>query len=161
MNPLLRLVRLSKQPSTTSTIGDLVIRGHSERLVTLEDQDREPPQSPDAYPGESEEGYVLRLDRWVRSWKVPRETAIPRGVYPITWERSHRLRRHTIRLHDVPGFDGVLVHPGNTPADTEGCILVGMKQAGPGIMRSRDAVALLEGIVRPILQRGPDLIEVV
>ena len=29
------------------------------------------------------------------------------------------------RLLNVPGYDGVLIHPGNSASDTEGCIIPG------------------------------------
>ena len=29
------------------------------------------------------------------------------------------------RLLNVPGYDGVLIHPGNSALDTEGCIIPG------------------------------------
>lgn len=71
----------------------------------------------------------------IKAKKVKGKTAIPTGVYHIdmdtvsprfkarSWARIYGGR--VPRLQGVKGFDGVLIHPGNTADDTEGCILVG------------------------------------
>jgi hypothetical protein len=75
--------------------------------------------------------------------KVFGATAIPFGRYLITIERSPRfseLAGHDVftpRLHNVPGYAGVLIHPGNTDKDTEGCILVGRSRGQDSIEESR------------------------
>lgn len=59
------------------------------------------------------------------SKKVKHQTAIPAGHYRVTLETSPRFGKLLPRLHDVPGFEGILLHSGNTAADSSGCILLG------------------------------------
>jgi hypothetical protein len=57
--------------------------------------------------------------------KVWGETAIPFGTYKITWAMSPTYKKLMPLLWGVKGFSGVLIHIGNKPEDTLGCILVG------------------------------------
>lgn len=67
--------------------------------------------------------------------KIKGKTAIPYGMYEITtsvvsprfkdrvWAKPYGGK--IPRLINVPSFDGVLMHPGSSAADTSGCLLVG------------------------------------
>jgi len=57
--------------------------------------------------------------------KVFAQTAIPRGCYKVIMSFSPHFQKELPEVLDVKGFSGVRIHGGNTPADTEGCILVG------------------------------------
>jgi len=65
------------------------------------------------------------LEDTVRDTKIYGKTAIPCGEYEVVINYSPRYKRKLPRLKDVPNFKGILIHPGNSAKDTDGCILVG------------------------------------
>ncbi len=75
---------------------------------------------------------------------------IPAGTYTVTVEPTHNPRLwspmpdHGLpRLQNVPGRTGILIHAGNSTADTEGCILVGFQLTGGALAQSRAALLAL------------------
>lgn len=114
-------IRLMREPSIEgTTFGVLFVNGHFE-CHGLEDEIREIAGKP------------------VDAWKVPHQTAIPAGRYEVRITPSARFQRLLPELVNVPGFSGVRLHPGNTTADTEGCILLGKDRQGGRILQSRVA----------------------
>jgi hypothetical protein len=91
--------------------------------------------------------------------KIYGETAIPRGTYKVIVDWSQRFKRHLPRLLSVPQFIGILIHPGNTAADTHGCILVGRYRVGDGcISQSVLAFKTLFNKIQAAIDRGEEVI---
>lgn len=94
--------------------------------------------------------------------KVYGKTAIPAGRYRVTVTLSNRFKRMMPLLCGVPGFEGVRIHPGNTAADTDGCILVGTVSDARTIINSRAAFdALFPRIVEGAASEAGCWIEVI
>lgn len=87
--------------------------------------------------------FTNTLEDIVRPEKVKGETAIPAGTYRVELSFSPRFQKLLPILCDVPNFEGVRIHAGNTDKDTEGCILVGHWNGGEFISNSRAALTLL------------------
>lgn len=125
----LRLTRKYKGPNYT--IGSLYI-DNKYFCDTLEDVDRGL-------------DYKMTLSE-IKSKKIQDQTAIPTGVFKVSLhEISLRFKNRPWaikydgkipRLIDVPGFDGALIHPGNTSSDTSGCILVGQNKIKGKVVNS-------------------------
>jgi len=123
-----------------ATIGKLYIDGVF-ACHTLEDEVRELPGAP------------------VGDWKIKGATAIPAGRYRVTLEHSGRFGPDTLTIHDVPGFQYIRMHAGNTAADTEGCPLLGMQATATALVHgtSRPAVALVKSQVHAALDAGDEV----
>lgn len=100
------------------------------------------------------------LEDVVRATKVPGETAIPAGRYKVEITYSNRFERPMPQIMDVPGFTGVRIHPGNTAADTEGCILVGVTRGTNSLGQSRMAFEPLFYSLRAACVVGPVWLEI-
>lgn len=95
----------------------------------------------------------------IKKLKVYAETAIPSGTYQITLNTispKYSKRKYykdlcggkVPRLLGVKGYDGVLIHIGNTNKDTAGCILVGENKVKGRVINSTKAFEKLYKILK-------------
>lgn len=137
----LELKRIAKRD--TYTIGRLSIDG--QRFCdTLEDTDR---------------GLDQKMSLAVlKARKRKGITAIPTGRYKVTLGvKSPKYSKrpaynfcegYVPRLINVPAYEGVLIHIGNYPQDTEGCILVGRNTKVGAVLKSTETFKQLYAILK-------------
>lgn len=122
-------LRVNRDPSVDgTTLGRLFVDGQFECWV-LEDQIRD-------------------------GRKVPGQTAIPAGTYNVIISYSERFQRRLPLLLNVPGFEGIRIHCGNTKADTAGCLLVGQSKEMTSLQHSQLALEALQPKIAGSLARG-------
>lgn len=86
--------------------------------------------------------------------KIFGETAIPSGKYEIVITYSQRFKIDLPLLLNVPNFEGIRIHPGNTDADTHGCILVGKNKIKGKVVESQVTFKALFAKIRKALDNG-------
>ena len=136
------LIRKYKKP--TYTVGNLYINGKW-IANTLEDVDRNLNSS-------------MSVEQ-IKAIKKPNETAIPIGTYEVTLDifspkfGNKSFYKKTCngklpRILNVKGFDGVLIHCGNTNLDTSGCVLVGRNLEKGKVLKSQETFEKLYKILK-------------
>ena len=104
--------------------------------------------------------------------KIPGKTAIPYGRYEVTMKvKSPKYSNFTKyswakkydgylpRLLQVPHFEGVLIHPGNTDADTEGCLCVGFNKVVGKVVDSVNTFRrLMDEYLIPAKKRNENIV---
>jgi hypothetical protein len=125
---------IRKEYSTKSTIGELYIDNRFE-CFTLEDR--------------------------IRAQKVPGTTAIPVGNYEVGVTWSNRFKRPLPLLMNVPNYEGVRIHTGNTDENTEGCLLVGKTKRPDFVGGSKLAFDALFTKIQEAAQREKVFLEIV
>ena len=97
---------------------------------------------------------------WSKEKKVMGKTAIPCGEYDVVYKRSTKFRKLMPFLKNVPNFEGVMIHTGNRPRDSKGCILVGENPKNkvgiilPQLINSKIKFDVLERYIKDAVARG-------
>lgn len=151
------LITIQRKPKSNSTPGALLIDG-VKFCDTMEDVDR---------------GLLSTMTlQEIQSKKIYGDTAIPKGKYRFNIDVvSPKFKDRQWakfcggklpRLENVPGFEGVLIHVGNTPKDTLGCLLVGVANSDTMITNSVVTFQSLYKKIEEAKARGEELwIEIV
>lgn len=111
------------------------------------------------------------LEDAVRQVKIKHHTAIPAGRYKVAmsivspkysnfakykWAKQYEGKLP--RLLDVPNYEGILIHVGNTNADTSGCLLVGKnKVVGKLVESTKTFTELMDKFLIPAHARKEEI----
>ena len=77
---------------------------------------------------------------WSKEEKTLGKTAIPEGTYKVEMRYSTKFKTQMPYVQNVPHFDGIMLHVGNSVRDSRGCILIGTRTYPSVLTHSREAV---------------------
>jgi len=98
--------------------------------------------------------FCYTLEDKIRDVKIKHETCIPPGNYKILLTLSQRFKTILPILLNVPGFEGIRIHAGNTIEDTSGCLLVGSAINGDKLLHSKTTLQQLLLKLTVALKKG-------
>lgn len=133
----MELTLLRTQKTELSTISQLFVDGKHE-CFTIEDTDR----------GLTQDMPLAELQKL----KIFGKTAIPTGRYQIKITFSNRFKKLLPELLNVPAYEGIRIHVGNYPRDTEGCILPGQVPSKDCVLKSKPAFDALFAKIKKSLK---------
>ena len=75
--------------------------------------------------------------------KYGKGCCIAPGIYSVDFHYSPKFGKYMLTLCGVRGRSGILIHSGNTPKDSAGCILVGKRENVGVLANSRDTLNMV------------------
>lgn len=90
-------------------------------------------------------------------FKIKGHTAIPYGKYEVNITYSLKFRRDLPLLLNVPFFEGIRIHRGNTHKDSSGCILVGENTKKGMVLNSTKYELEIIKLIKDALKRKEDV----
>lgn len=93
-------------------------------------------------------GMKLRLFSLELPWRnnLRAQSCIPEGTYEVKWHLSPKFG-WVYKVQNVPNRSEILIHAGNWPKNTSGCILLGKSFSKDAIWNSRSAIQELSGVL--------------
>ena len=137
---------IAYKKTTNTVISRLYIDNHFECFI-LEDKDRGLKQS-------------MTLTE-ILAIKQPGTTAIPEGKYSVDITYSNRFGKDMPLVVNVPGYEGIRIHPGNYAVNTEGCLLPGTGEVPDMVTNSVIAFHALVQKLIPSLKTGNVTLEII
>lgn len=128
-----------------TSISELLVNGKSlpKQIFILEDTDRGLSSS-------------MKLEN-IKKIKIAGLTAIPTGRYQVILSFSPKYQKIMPLVANVPGYEGIRIHPGNYSTDTEGCLLPGFTRDKDFVGNSKAAFSVLQKLITDTINQGENI----
>lgn len=83
--------------------------------------------------------------------KYVNHPCIEKGTYRIGYQYSNKFGRNMPFLLNVNGRVGIMIHPGNYPKDTQGCVLLGRNLSKGSVSNSKQTFQNVNSIIQGVV----------